>query len=177
MSSEKDYGYLKTNSATATRIGTEIQHVPLSISVLSEDFVKDTGMRDIQDVLRYQASSSGDPRMGIRPPGNSATPSGNMKLRGFPISQRLEVVLAVGRADRVCHAGRVQMLLGDLAQQLVDVKRPVFGVAVQQRLVDHRGQYRQRCAGHGLGRPARASAAKHRHPRIGRALFVVEQPP
>jgi outer membrane receptor protein involved in Fe transport len=89
VSSEKDYGYLKTNSATATRIGAEIQKVPLSISVLSEDFVKDTGMRDIQDVLRYQASSSGDPRMGIRPPGNSATPSGNMKLRGFPISQRL----------------------------------------------------------------------------------------
>lgn len=89
VSSEKDYGYLKTNSATATRIGTEIQHVPLAISVMSEDFVKDTGMRDIQDVLRYVASSSGDPRMGIRPPGNSATPSGNMKLRGFPISQRL----------------------------------------------------------------------------------------
>jgi outer membrane receptor protein involved in Fe transport len=89
VSSEKDYGYLKTNSATATRIGQEIQHVPLAISVLSEDFIKDTGMRDIQDTLRYVASSSGDPRMGIRPPGNSATPSGNMKLRGFPISQRL----------------------------------------------------------------------------------------
>lgn len=86
---EKDYGYLKTNSATATRIGAEIQQIPLAISVLSEDFVKDTGMRDIQDTLRYVASSSGDPRMGIRPPGNSATPSGNMKLRGFPISQRL----------------------------------------------------------------------------------------
>jgi len=89
VNSEKDYGYLKTNSATATRIGQEIQKVPLAISVLSEDFVKDTGMRDIQDTLRYVASSSGDPRMGIRPPGNSATPSGNMKLRGFPISQRL----------------------------------------------------------------------------------------
>lgn len=89
VSSERDFGYLKTNSATATRIGAEIQKVPLSITVLSEDFVKDTGMRDIQDTLRYVASSSGDPRMGIRPPGNSATPSGNMKLRGFPISQRL----------------------------------------------------------------------------------------
>lgn len=87
--SDQDYGYLKTNSATATRIGTAIQQVPLAISVLSEDFVRDTGMRDIQDTLRYVASSSGDPRMGIRPPGNSATPSGNMKLRGFPISQRL----------------------------------------------------------------------------------------
>src|SRR5690606_6810922 len=89
VSSERDYGYLRTNTATATRIGTEIQKVPLSISVLSSDFVQDTGMRDIQDVLRYVASSSGDPRMGLRQPGNSATPSGTMTLRGFPISQRL----------------------------------------------------------------------------------------
>jgi outer membrane receptor protein involved in Fe transport len=38
--SDKDYGYLKTNSATATRIGTEIQKVPLNISVISEDFIR-----------------------------------------------------------------------------------------------------------------------------------------
>ncbi|MDB6126534.1 MAG: hypothetical protein JWM35_430, partial [Verrucomicrobia bacterium] len=32
---DKDYGYLKTNSATATKIGMEIQKVPLNISVVS----------------------------------------------------------------------------------------------------------------------------------------------
>jgi outer membrane receptor protein involved in Fe transport len=89
VKSDKDYGYLKTNSATATRIGMEIQKIPLSISVLSEDFIKDTGMREIQDVMRYTASASGDTRQGVKPPGNSATPSGTFTLRGFPVSSRL----------------------------------------------------------------------------------------
>src|SRR6185503_21196231 len=73
--SDKDMGYLKTNSATATRIGMEIQKIPLSISVFSEDFIRDTGMREIQDVMRYSASAGGDTRQGVKPPGNSATPS------------------------------------------------------------------------------------------------------
>ena len=89
VSSEKDYGYLKTNSATATRIGMEIQKIPLSISVFSEDFIKDTGMREIQDVMRYSASAAGDTRQGVKAPGNSATPSGTFTLRGFPVSSRL----------------------------------------------------------------------------------------
>lgn len=89
VNSEKDYGYLKTNSATATRIGMEIQKIPLSISVLSEDFIRDTGMREISDVLRYSASAAGDTRQGVKAPGNSATPSGTFTLRGFPISSRL----------------------------------------------------------------------------------------
>jgi outer membrane receptor protein involved in Fe transport len=89
INSDKDYGYLLTNSATATRIGMEIQKIPLSISVFSEDFIRDTGMREIQDVMRYSASAAGDTRQGVKPPGNSATPSGTFTLRGFPVSSRL----------------------------------------------------------------------------------------
>jgi outer membrane receptor protein involved in Fe transport len=89
VKSDKDYGYLKTNSATATRIGMEIQKIPLSITVFGEDFIKDTGMREIQDVMRYTASAAGDTRQGVKPPGNSATPSGTFTLRGFPVSSRL----------------------------------------------------------------------------------------
>ncbi|MDQ5978358.1 MAG: iron complex outerrane recepter protein, partial [Verrucomicrobiota bacterium] len=45
VKSEKDYGYLKTNSVTATRIGMAIQDVPMSISVLSQEFIQDTNSR------------------------------------------------------------------------------------------------------------------------------------
>src|SRR5690606_6470269 len=31
VASDKDYGYLKTNAATATRIGMEIQKVPMNV--------------------------------------------------------------------------------------------------------------------------------------------------
>ena len=89
VKTENDAGYLTTNSATATRINMEIQKIPLSISVLSEDFIADTGMREIQDVLRYTGSAAGDTRLGVKAPGNSATPSGTFTLRGFPVSSRL----------------------------------------------------------------------------------------
>lgn len=89
VTTDQDSGYLQTNSATATRVGIPVQRIPLAISILGEDFIADTGLREIQDVLRYVPSSAGDTRLAIKPPGNSATPSGSFTLRGFPVSSRL----------------------------------------------------------------------------------------
>ncbi|MCF7760948.1 MAG: hypothetical protein K9M98_10640, partial [Cephaloticoccus sp.] len=47
VSEDKDYGYLKTNSATATKIGMEIQKVPLNVSVISREFLDDTNARSL----------------------------------------------------------------------------------------------------------------------------------
>ena len=115
VNTEKDYGYLKTNSATATRIGTEIQKVPLSISVISEEFLKDANFADIQDVLRYQSSSAGDTRMGILQPGNGFTPSGNLSLRGFPINSRLRNGLLRFNAYSLDNVDRVEVIKGPAA--------------------------------------------------------------
>ncbi|MDI1336867.1 MAG: TonB-dependent receptor plug domain-containing protein [Lacunisphaera sp.] len=115
VKSDKDYGYLKTNSATATRIGTEIQKVPLNISVISEEFLSDTGMKDIQDVLRYQSSSAGDGRMGILQPATGFTPSGNMSLRGFPINSRLRNGLLRYNAYTLDNVERVEVIKGPAA--------------------------------------------------------------
>jgi outer membrane receptor protein involved in Fe transport len=112
---DRDYGYLKTNSATATRIGTEIQKVPLSISVLSEDFIKDTNLSDIQDVLRYQSSSAGDTRMGVLQPATGFTPSGNMSLRGFPINSRLRNGLLRYNNYTLDNVDRVEVIKGPAA--------------------------------------------------------------
>jgi len=60
VSTDQDYGYLKTNSVTATRIGTEIQKTPLGISIMSSDFLADTNMQNVTDLLRYTATGSGD---------------------------------------------------------------------------------------------------------------------
>ena len=115
VSSERDYGYLRVNSATATRIGTEIQRVPLSVSVLSEDFIRDTQMNDIQDVLRYQASSAGDTRMGVLQPATGFTPSGNMSLRGFPINSRLRNGLLRYNMFNLDNVERVEVIKGPAA--------------------------------------------------------------
>ncbi len=50
--SDKDYGYLKTNSATATRIGMEIQKIPLNVQVISREFLDDTNSRSLTDLFR-----------------------------------------------------------------------------------------------------------------------------
>jgi outer membrane receptor protein involved in Fe transport len=113
--SDKDYGYLKTNSATATRIGTDIQKVPLNISVISEQFITDTNMKDIQDVLRYQSSSAGDGRMGIIQPATGFTPSGIMTLRGFPINSRLRNGLLRYNAYSLDNVERVEVIKGPAA--------------------------------------------------------------
>lgn len=86
VSEEKDFGYLKTNAATATRIGMEIQKVPMAISVLSRDFLDDTNARSLMDVLRYTASASGDTRYAMRRPGNEATAQGAFTMRGFAMN-------------------------------------------------------------------------------------------
>jgi len=115
VKSDKDYGYLKTNSATATRIGTEIQKVPLNISVISEEFFKDTNMKDIQDVLRYQSTSAGDGRMGIIQPATGFTPAGNMSLRGFPINSRLRNGLLRYNGYNPDNIARVEIIKGPAA--------------------------------------------------------------
>ena len=53
VSGEKDNGYLKTNAATATRIGMEIQKVPMNVSVVSREFLDDTNTNSLMDMLRY----------------------------------------------------------------------------------------------------------------------------
>lgn len=86
VSSEKDFGYLKTNAATATRIGMEIQKVPMNVSVVSREFLDDTNTNSLMDMLRYTAAAAGDTRFPMRRPGNEATPQGNFTMRGFPIN-------------------------------------------------------------------------------------------
>ena len=115
VSTDKDYGYLKTNSATATRIGTEIQKVPLNISVISEEFIKDANFKDIQDVLRYQSTSAGDGRMGIIQPATGFTPAGNMSMRGFPINSRLRNGLIRYNAYNLDNVERVEIIKGPAA--------------------------------------------------------------
>lgn len=86
VTSDKDYGYLKTNAATATKIGMEIQKVPLNVSVISREFLDDTNSRSLMDLFRYTAAASGDTRFAMRRPANEATPQGTFTMRGFSVN-------------------------------------------------------------------------------------------
>ncbi|MBL9203085.1 MAG: TonB-dependent receptor plug domain-containing protein [Opitutaceae bacterium] len=86
VKSDKDYGYLKTNAVSATKIGMEIQNIPLNISVISREFLDDTNSRSLTDLFRYTAATSGDTRFAMRVPANSATPQGSFTSRGFVVN-------------------------------------------------------------------------------------------
>jgi len=58
--SKKDYGYRATNSTTATGSGEPIINTPLSISILTEDFLKDKNLTELRDAMRYVTGSSSD---------------------------------------------------------------------------------------------------------------------
>lgn len=115
VKTDKDYGYLKTNAATATRIGMEIQRVPMNISVMSEDFIKDTGISTITDVLRYTASGSPDSRYAMRVPGNSATPQGNFTMRGFTVNSLLRNGVFRYASYNLDNVDRVEIVKGPAA--------------------------------------------------------------
>ncbi len=112
VSGERDYGYLKTNSVTATRIGTRIQDTPLQIQVVSEDFINDLNITDIQEVLRYSATAAGDNQMGILQPATGFTPSGNISTRGFPINARLRNSVKRYSLYNLDNVERVELIRG-----------------------------------------------------------------
>jgi len=90
VSTERDFGYLKTNAATATKIGMEIQRIPMNVQVLSREFLDDTNAKSLTDLFRYSAAASGDTRFAMRVPANSATPQGTFTMRGFVVNSLMK---------------------------------------------------------------------------------------
>lgn len=115
VKSDKDYGYLKTNSVTATRIGVEIQRTPLAIEVKSADFLADTNTNTITDILRYTSSGSGDNAFRMARPANGATPQGAFTMRGFQVNTLLRNGVTRYGSWNVDNADRVEIVKGPAA--------------------------------------------------------------
>ena len=115
VSTEKDYGYLKTNAVTATRIGAEIQDVPMAISVMSEEFISDLGLKTVNDVLRFSASGAADGSFVMSRPANSATPQGRFTMRGFPMNSLLRNGIFRYVGHNLDNVDRVEIVKGPAA--------------------------------------------------------------
>lgn len=112
VESEKDYGYLKTNSATATRIGMEIQKIPMNVSVQSREFLDDTNSTSLTDLFRYTAAASGDNRFAMRRPANEATPQGEFTIRGFKVNTLLRNGIFRYISYNLDNVERVEIVMG-----------------------------------------------------------------
>jgi iron complex outermembrane receptor protein len=60
VAAEKDYGYRAANSSTATGSGQPLINTPLSISILTADFLKDKNLTELRDALRFVPGLSTD---------------------------------------------------------------------------------------------------------------------
>jgi outer membrane receptor protein involved in Fe transport len=78
--------YIVTNANTGTRINQPIQEIPMYLQVLSSDFIKDTNMQNLTDILKYTAAATGDAGFASDRPTNSSTPVGNFTIRGFTVN-------------------------------------------------------------------------------------------
>jgi len=115
VASDKDYGYLKTNAATATKIGMEIQKIPMNVQVVSREFLDDTNARTLTDLFRYSAAASGDTRFAMRVPANSATPQGTFTMRGFVVNSIMRNGIFRYANYNVDQVERVEIIKGPAA--------------------------------------------------------------
>ncbi len=79
VSTAQDRGYRAGNSVSATRIDTPIKNLPFTINAFTEQFITDTGARDLQDIVKYAPGVTGAGREFV---------SGNTRfnIRGFDTS-------------------------------------------------------------------------------------------
>ena len=47
VTTERDQGYAATNSVSGSRVNTAIKEIPISIQVITSEFIKDTGATDL----------------------------------------------------------------------------------------------------------------------------------
>ncbi|HEY0945655.1 MAG TPA: TonB-dependent receptor [Opitutaceae bacterium] len=79
VSTAQDQGYRAGNSVSATRIDTPIKDLPFAVNAFTEQFIADTGARDLQDIVKYAPGVTGAGREFV---------SGNTRfnIRGFDTS-------------------------------------------------------------------------------------------
>ena len=130
VTTEKDKGYRATNSISGTRLNTAIKDIPMPIEVITEQFLKDTGAKDLRQSLRYSAgillqsqNDYGTPGGAYQGPGgvnNSEGATANqsqtsVKIRGFVTESVLrDGYLRQNSTDSV-NISRVEVVRGPAA--------------------------------------------------------------
>jgi outer membrane receptor protein involved in Fe transport len=77
VNTSKDDGFIATESTSGTRVATDIINLPFSISVLTEDFVKEFQLFDLDQQAPFiSGMAAGDPAAGG---------GGGTRLRGFSV--------------------------------------------------------------------------------------------
>jgi len=130
VTTDKDRGYRATNSISGSRLNTAIKDIPMPIEVITEEFLKDTGSKDLRSSLRYSAgiqlqsqNDYGTPGGAYQGPGGVNNAEGatanksqtSIKIRGFVTESVLrDGYLRQNSTDSI-NIGRIEVVRGPAA--------------------------------------------------------------
>lgn len=83
VSTSNDTGYAATQTLAGTRLRTELRDTPVSLSILTEDFLNDIAAIDVQSVVDYLPNTAMFTLAGGDDSGNSAKRGDTLNVRGF----------------------------------------------------------------------------------------------
>ncbi|MEX0327008.1 MAG: TonB-dependent siderophore receptor [Puniceicoccaceae bacterium] len=127
VSTSGDRGYYASNTISGSRISVPIQDIPLSIEVITSEFIEDTGATDLRDSLKYSAglllSSQNDAFGkfdnfgGVNNPEGSTGDKGesSFKVRGFVLENTLRNGFRRKHATDSINIDRIEFIRGPSA--------------------------------------------------------------
>ncbi|MGC9450414.1 MAG: TonB-dependent siderophore receptor [Oceanipulchritudo sp.] len=127
VSTSGDKGYYASNTISGSRISVPIQEIPLTIEVVTSEFIEDTGATDLRDSLRYSAGvllqSQNDAYGSIGDIGNVNNPEGvtgdkgdsSFKIRGFTLQNTLRNGFRRQHATDTVNIDRIEVIRGPSA--------------------------------------------------------------
>ncbi len=60
VTSDRDYGYVATNTLAGTRVNTPVKDVGAQISIFTQDFIKDVGATNLEELMGYAIGTQQD---------------------------------------------------------------------------------------------------------------------
>jgi outer membrane receptor for ferric coprogen and ferric-rhodotorulic acid len=130
VTTDKDKGYKATNATSGTRLNTPIKELPMPLSVITDQFLKDTGATDLRRGLAYTAgiqlqsqNDQGTPGGAYQGPGGVNNPEGatanqtgtSYKIRGYVTDNVLRDGFRRQHATDSINIGRIEVAFGPTA--------------------------------------------------------------
>ena len=127
VSTSGDRGYFAANTISGSRISVPIQDIPLTIEVVTSEFIEDTGATDLRDSLRYSAGillETQNDAFGLtdnvgqinNPEGATGDKSdSSFKIRGFVLENTLRNGYRRKNATDTVNIDRIEVIRGPSA--------------------------------------------------------------
>lgn len=86
VNAEDDQGYVAANTLAGSRLNTALRDTPVSISVMTKDFIRDIGAINVNEAMEYAAGAGND--IGGGGAGNTAINGNNLVSRDYNFAIR-----------------------------------------------------------------------------------------